>query len=98
MDQKEARIPGVVLGGGCGFGIHNRCIRMVTVFSASESLTAANALGWFADPHWHGKRPGPDPVLDVSVVGDAQMARASGPGDRVAQAQLRPAERVNAVT
>ena len=44
MDQKEARILRVVLGCGCGFGIHNRRIRMVTVFSASESLTGLALL------------------------------------------------------
>jgi hypothetical protein len=39
---------------------------------SSVMETAANALGWFTDPHWRGPRPGPDTVLDVSLVGDGR--------------------------
>jgi hypothetical protein len=31
---------------------------------------AANALDWFTDPHWHGPRPSPDTLLQVTLVGD----------------------------
>ena len=31
---------------------------------------ASEALDWFADPHWKGPRPGPDTLLEITLVGD----------------------------
>jgi hypothetical protein len=40
--------------------------------TAGRSLfeAAANVLDWFSDPHWHGPRPSPSTVLEITLVGD----------------------------
>jgi hypothetical protein len=40
--------------------------------TAGRSLleAASHALDWFSDPHWHGPRPSPSTVLEITLVGD----------------------------
>jgi hypothetical protein len=37
---------------------------------SSVMEAASNALCWFAGPHRHGPRPGPDTLLEVTLVAD----------------------------
>jgi hypothetical protein len=40
--------------------------------TAGDSLfeAASHALDWFSDPHWHGPKPAPSTVLEITLVGD----------------------------
>jgi len=38
-----------------------------TVFEA-----VANAIEWFADPYWHGRKPRRETIYEVDVVGDSR--------------------------
>jgi len=59
--------------------------------TASDSLfeAASNALDWFADPHWHGPRPAPSTVLEITLVGDQRRWRV--PARRVMEWRARQA-------
>jgi hypothetical protein len=47
--------------------------------TAGDTLmeAASEALDWFYDPHWHGPRPTPSTVLEVTLVGDRRCWRVS---------------------
>jgi hypothetical protein len=57
--------------------------------AAGRSLleAASHALDWFFDPHWHGPRPAPSTVLEITLVGDER--RSLVPARRVMERRAR---------
>jgi hypothetical protein len=48
--------------------------RPFTYVTAANTLfeAVAKAIEWFADPYWHGPKPQPDTIYEVSLVSDGR--------------------------